>query len=111
MAQKAEKFPEPRNTTLDGKVAATGNQYPDSNFINPWNAMLDTQYGNEDGHANDTKTLYSPTGTVIGAAGAIPLHQKSSYDSNWEHGVRGGIEDKPKGPRTPSRWTPRGGKK
>ena len=110
MAQKAERKPSPINPRLDGKVAATGSNYPDEFFINPWNANLDSQYGHDDGHANDSKTLYSPTSTVVGM-NALELHQKSSYDSNWEHGVRGGIEDKPKGPRTSSRWTPRGGKK
>lgn len=98
MAQKAEKHPTPTNTVLDGKVAATGNQYPDSFFINPWNAMLDTQYGDESGRANESKTLYSPTNTVTGM-GAIPLHGKDAYDSNWEHGYRDGVEGGKKGRR------------
>ena len=110
MAQKAEKNPNPRNTTIDGKVASTGNSYPDQFFINPWNAKLDAQYPNENGGAPDDRTLYSPTLTPVGME-AMHLNGKSDYDSNWEHGVRGGIEEKPKGPRTSTRWTPKGGKR
>ncbi|MGD0968626.1 MAG: hypothetical protein ABR949_10095 [Candidatus Aquilonibacter sp.] len=109
MAQKAEKKPTPINTTLDGKVAATGNHYPDEFFINPWNAKLDGQYPNENGHAPEDRTLYSPSKTIEGM-GVLSLNNKSDYDSNWEHGVRGGIEEKPRGPRESTRWTPKGGK-
>lgn len=109
MAQKGSKFPTPVDPALDGKRGATGSGYPDPFFVNPWNAMLDEQYGDEDGQPNSSRTLYGPTHTPV-AMNSIPLHGKSSYDSNWEHGVRGGIEAKPKGPRSGTRWTPKGGK-
>jgi hypothetical protein len=108
MAQKAEKAPNATNTTLDGKSAATGNQYPDEFFIDPWNAKLDAQYPHESGGAPDGRTLYSPTRTPEGM-GVIELHGEESYDSNWETGVRGS-PTRPKGPRESTRWTPKGGK-
>lgn len=110
MAQKAERMPNPKNTVLDGKTAAVGASYPDTNFINPWNNGLDGQYGNEDGHANDTRTLYSPTRTIDGM-GVLSLNGEDSYDSNWEHGVRGPTYTPKGGADKATRWTPRGGKR
>lgn len=96
-------------TTLDGKVAATGNDYPDDRFKNPWNAGVDEQYPFADGASPSDKTLYGPTRTPV-AMDAVELNGLSDYDSNWEHGTRG-IEKKPRGPREGERWTPRGGKR
>jgi hypothetical protein len=108
--RQTETKPEPGNTILDAKVAATGSSYPDDRFVNPWNAGIDLRYPTPDGYAPSDKTTYSPTNTV-GAMGALDVNGLSDYDSNWEHGVRGGIEEKPKGPREGQRWTPRGGKR
>lgn len=108
MAQRAEKKPNPTNRVLDGKVAATGSSYPDKYFINPFNAGIDSQYGDESGHPNESRTLCSPTETPVGM-GVLGLNGESDYDSNWETGVRGKAY-KPKGPREGTRWTPRGGK-
>ena len=106
-AQVGEGRPDPTNTTIDRKRAATGNEYPEQFWINPWNAGLDNQYGDEDGSPNETRTLRSPTATPIGV-NAIPIHDDSSYDSNWEYGIRGKAYDPP-GPKEPTRWTPKGG--
>ena len=103
------------------KTEAVGPEYPESHYRNPWNVGIDENYGDEVGASserdfqsprilpNDTRTLFSPTSTPVGMH-AIDLNAMSDYDSNWEHGVRGGIEAKPRGPRESTRWTPRGGK-
>lgn len=91
MAQKAKTFPTPVDPALDGKVAATGSNYPDKFFINPWNGGLDERFD----YDNDAKTLRSPTDTPGGMG--LQLHGKDSYDSNWEHGYRNGVEGGKKG--------------
>jgi hypothetical protein len=85
MAQKSEK--------LAGKRTATGCNYDDKFFENPWNAGIDSQYGDENGKPNESKTLYSPTSTVVGMH-ALEIHDKDSYDRNWEHGYRDGVKGK-----------------
>jgi hypothetical protein len=105
------------------KGPTVGPDYPNENYRNPWNGGdIDKQYGEEQNagfegenllervEANSTRTLYSPTSTVAGMH-VLGLNGLTDYDSNWEHGVRGGIEEKPKGPREGTRWTPRGGGK
>jgi hypothetical protein len=83
------------------KGAAVGPDYAESHYSNPWNVGIDKTYGN-----GDDKTLLSPTATVEGM-GVLELHDKESYDSNWEHGTRAVVSGKG-GKRDPSRWTPRG---
>jgi hypothetical protein len=106
-AQKGEGRPDPTDPTVDRQRASTGNDYPSQFWVNPLNAGLDHQYGDEDGRANETRTLRSPTSTPM-ALGAIPIHEDTSYDSNWEYGTRGKPYDPP-GPKSKPRWTPRGG--
>jgi hypothetical protein len=108
--ERVEQDPRADNTIMDGKVAAVGSSYPDGRFVNPWNAGLDKQFPTNDGYSPSDKTLYGPTATPE-AMGALELNGMSDYDSNWEHGVRGGIEKAPKGPREGSRWTPKGGRR
>lgn len=108
-SQRGEGKPDPTNTTIDNQRAATGDNYPSQFFVNPWNAGLDMQYGETDGSANETRTLRSPSSTVIGL-NAIEIHEGTSYDSNWEYGTRGKPYDPP-GPKESTRWTPRGGGK
>lgn len=60
------------------RTQATGKDYPETNYKNPWNAGIDETYGSA-----DDKTILSPTATVEGPRG-VPV--RNDYDELWEDG-------------------------
>lgn len=84
------------------KGKCVGPDYAEENYENPWNVGIDGVYG-----SGDHRTLLSPSRTIEGM-GVIHNNGDESYDSNWEHGVRG-APYKPKGGNSRNtRWTPKG---
>ncbi len=59
------------------KGKAVGPDYPETNFTNPWNAGIDSEYNAGD----EGKTLSSPTANTI-EGGGVPLH--GNYDEYWK---------------------------
>jgi hypothetical protein len=96
--------PTPTDPQFDGPKSSVGQGYPAHFFTNPWNVGIDGLVGYDE----DDRILRSPTKTPL-AMEAISVNEESSYDSNWEYGVRGKLYDPP-GPKSPTRWTPKGGK-
>jgi hypothetical protein len=54
-----------------------GPDYPEANYINPWNKGIDEDYGSE-----TEKSLDSMNSTTLGFGGA-PLHE-GQYNKLWE---------------------------
>jgi hypothetical protein len=82
----------PISSGIVRKGPAVGPDYAEANYSNPWNVGIDTQFEME----SESKTLRSPTATPV-AMRSISKNGDESYDSNWEHGYRGGIEGRKKG--------------
>lgn len=59
------------------KGKTVGPDYPEANYINPWNKGIDENYGSE-----DEKTIDSMNSTTFEFGGA-PLH-KGAYDKYWD---------------------------